>query len=83
MTRDSEQSPEEIEHVEDVEVGETYDIDDLPDSEMHNGGKVENISYDRWAAQYDGRMVEFELALKVVEKYDWDRENGKTNVEEL
>lgn len=81
MTTDTE--PEEIEQVENIEIGETYAIEDLPDNEMRHSEKVENISQTRWAGEYDGRFVEFELAMKTVEKYDWGRENGKTNVEKL
>jgi hypothetical protein len=51
-------------------VGDHYDPEELPDNEMNQSGKVENVGTDLFAlALPDGRMVEFKLALKCTAVY--------------
>ena len=42
--------------------GEVYELDELPDSEMCNSGKLEMVGDGRLAGEFDGHYVTFEWA---------------------
>jgi hypothetical protein len=55
-----------------IEVGEIYSLDELPDNEMHNSGKVEMVGDGKLALEHNGKMYEFQIAAEctAVTKYE-------------
>lgn len=66
-----------------IELGELYELDELPDNQMNNSGNLEWVADNTLALAVDGMIYEFEMAAKckrVAETGD----NGEMNViEEL
>jgi len=56
----------------DIELGETYGADDLPDSELTNSGKLDQYNEDTFIGVFNGRVYEFEpmYRCKAIQEVD-------------
>ena len=48
----------------DIDVGERYSLEQLPENDMNNSGKVEWVGDDILALAVNGKLYEFKMAVE-------------------